>query len=131
MFGQRREHFRPFLRDCDRVLDVRRRATVERDDSPPVLERLRFVRAHVEHWLDGKDVAGAYADARAGPAVVRDLRVFVHPAPDAVADVVAHDAVAVRLRVLLHGPADVAQIPARPALAYGALQALFGDAYKL
>src|ERR671927_424815 len=50
--------------------------------------------------------------------------VFVRFPPDAMADVVAHDPVAVSLGERLHGPADVAQILARPALADGPLQAL-------
>src|SRR5947199_264356 len=98
------------------------------DAEHRVLERLRLVRAHVYHRLDSEDVARAYADARAGLSVVRDLRVFVHPPTDAVADIIAHDAVAVRLRVLLHGPADVAEIFAGPALLNRALKALLCDA---
>src|SRR3712207_4731784 len=99
-----------------RSLDVGARAAVEGDDRPAVLEGLRAVRADVDHRLDGEDVAGFDFDARARLSVVRDLRVLVHFPADAVADVVADDRVAVRLCVRLHGPADVAQVPARPTL---------------
>src|SRR5947208_1095575 len=93
-FGQNRQHLRPFIRDGDGVLDVRRGPSVEGDDRPAVLESLRPVRAHGEHRLDGEDVARTDFDAGARLSVVRDLRVFVHFPPDAVADVVAHDPVA-------------------------------------
>jgi hypothetical protein len=59
------------------------------------------------------------------------LRVLVHPAADAVADVLAHDPVAVGLGVALDGPAYVAQVTALAALLDGALQALLGDADEL
>src|SRR5947209_251738 len=130
-FGQNRQHLRPFIRDGDGVLDVRRGPAVEGDDRPTVREGLRPVRAHVDHRLDGEDVARTDFDAGARLSVVRDLRVFVHFSPDAVADVVAHHAVAVSLCVRLHGPADVAQVLARPALPYGPLQALHGHADQL
>src|ERR1700750_1631062 len=125
--GHRRQDFRPLVGNRDGVLDVRAGLSVERDDRPSVLERLRLVRAHVYHRLDGEDVARTDADARARLSVVRDLRVFVHFSPDAVTDVVAHYAVAVRFGVLLHGPADVSEILPRPALAYRARQTLLGD----
>src|SRR5579885_2099581 len=120
--GQFRQDFRPLFRDRYRVLDVRRGLSVE---------RLRLVRAHVEHRLDGEDVARTNFDARARLSVVRDLRVFVHFPADAVADVVAHDAVAVCFGERLHGPADVSEVLARPALTDGPLKTLLGDADKL
>src|ERR1051326_5241707 len=130
-FGQSGQDFRPLFGDRDRVFDVRAGLPVECDDRPAVLEGLRLVRAHVEHRLDGEDVARTDFDARARLSVVRDLRVFVHFSADAVADVVAHDAVAVCLGERLHGPADVAEVLARPALKYRALKTLLGDADKL
>src|SRR5205814_561928 len=72
-FGQKRQHLRPLLRDGDGVLDVRRGPAVEGDDRPAVREGLRPVRAHVDHRLDGEDVARTDFDAGARLSVVRDL----------------------------------------------------------
>src|SRR5215212_1485235 len=122
------QDFRPLLGHGDGVLDVRGGAAVERDDRPAVLERLGFVRAQVNHGLDGEDVARTDFDARARLSVVRDLRVFVHFSADSVAHVIAPDAVPFGLCQRLHGPANVAQVLARPGLCNRAPEALFGDA---
>src|SRR5205814_1816659 len=117
---------RPFFRDRDGVFDVHRGLPVHGDDRPTVLQGLRVVRAHVEHRLDGEDVAGFDLNALARRAVVWNLRVFVHAPADAVPDVLAHDRIAVRFGVRLHRPADVAQVPSGPALFDRALQTLLG-----
>ena len=89
------------------------------------------MRAHVDHRLDRENVAFFDLRALARRAVVGNLRVFVHTAPDAMPDVVAHDRIAMRFRMLLHRPADVAQVFARATLLDRALQTLFGDANQL
>ena len=50
---------------------------------------------------------------RPGFAVVRHLRILVHPLTDAVTDKLAHHRKPVRLDVLLDGVADVRHPPAR------------------
>src|ERR1044071_9362270 len=62
-----------------------------------------------EHRLESQDHPLAQLDAPSPASVVVYLRLLVHPPADSVADEVADDVEAFRLRVLLHGRADAAQ----------------------
>ena len=72
--------------------------------------------AGVDHRLDGEDHARLDAHARAGFAVVEHGRLLPERAPDAVAGKLAHGGEALRLGVVLHGGADVAESVARAGL---------------
>ena len=118
------ENHRAILGDGDRVLIVRGRLAVTRHDGPPVRERHALVGAEGDHGLDGDDHASLEADAPPPLAVVADLGVLVHHATDAVADVVAYDAVPVGLGKLLHRSPDVAEVIARDGLLDARLEAV-------
>src|SRR5205085_7923138 len=96
-----------------------------------VFERLRLMRADVDHRLDGEDVTRLDLRAATECAVVWNLRVFVHAPADAMPDVLAHDRIAVCFRVRLHRPADVAQVPTGPTLPDRAFKTLFRHADQL
>ena len=68
----------------------------------------------VHHRLDREHHPLGQPRPAARLAVVRHLRLLVHPLPDAVADELAHHRKPVRLDVLLHRVADVRH-PRRPA----------------
>src|SRR5438132_1944126 len=84
---------------------------------PPSLDARAQLRADLtEHRLDGEDHSLPQLDPPSPLAVVVDLRVLVHAAPDAVPDEVADDMEPARLRVLLHHRPDVAKMAARAHL---------------
>src|SRR5205807_2215409 len=84
-----------------RVLEVRRQAAVARHRGPPVSQYLHCRLARVHHRLDREH--HAFRQPRAAPrlAVVRHLRLLVHPLADAVPDELAHDRKPVRLDALI------------------------------
>src|SRR5438132_917175 len=91
---------------------------------PPSLDARAQLRADLtEHRLDGEDHPLPQLDAPSPPAVVVDLRVLVHAAPDAVSDEVADHMESAGLGVLLHRGADVAQMPSRPHFLHRQLEA--------
>ncbi len=63
-------------------------------------------------------------------AVVRDLRLFVHPLADAVPDELAHHPEAVRLDVLLHRVADIRDPIAGPRALDRLVERFFGHAQQ-
>ncbi len=92
---------------------------------------LRVVRPQINHRLDRKNVASLDFRPLPGLPIVRNLRVFVHPAANSMTDVIPHHRIAVALRVLLHRPANVTQVLSRPTLLNRQLQTLLGDPNQL
>src|SRR5207248_2660156 len=81
-----------FRGDRQRVLDVYARQAILGYDGPVVVQRPRVGFAHVQHRFDGEHEAGFQLEIdlaqlfHAADDVVRNLRIFVHDAADAVAD---------------------------------------------
>ena len=126
-----REDARPVGGDGDGELEVGGQRAVLGVDRPAVVAHAHAVAPGVDHRLDGEDHALLEQGAAAGVAVVGDLRVLVHRAPDAVADERAHDAQAVALHARLHGVRDVAQAVARAALLDGVEERGLGRVQQL
>src|SRR5690242_16224880 len=122
--SERRQSLRAVVGDRQRMLELGRAFAVGGADRPGVLVQFRLWAALVEHRLDGKDHTGANLRASAWLANVGDKGIFVQRAPDAVATILAHHAVALALGVLLDGGADVADAPARLRLRDAEIEAL-------
>src|SRR6185369_3203584 len=108
--GDQSQHLGALFRDGYRVFSMRAGLAVHRHHRPSICQDLRKMRALVDHRLDCEDVAALDLRPQPRPAIVRDLRIFVHPAPDAVAHVVANNRIAVRFRMLLNCPPDIAEM---------------------
>ena len=89
------------------------------------------MRAHVHHGFYSKNVSLLNLWTLSRRSVVGNLRIFVHLAADAVADVVTNDGISVTLGILLYCPADIADMIAGTALLNSALQTLFGNSNEL
>src|SRR5689334_8445564 len=110
-------------RHRDGVLAVGGEAAVAGEDGPAVGPALDVVAPRRDHRLDREHHPRRQLRAAAGRPVVRDLRVLVHAAADAVADEASDDAEAASLDDLLDGVAHVAQPVSLPALLDRGLQA--------
>src|SRR5918998_628851 len=118
------EHPRAVLGDGQGVLEMGRERAVRGVDRPPVpLAEAYVVATERDHGLYREGHPGKEPRPGARPAVVGDLRVLVHLAPDPVGDEVPYDAVAPRLGQLLYGVADVPEVVAGARLLGGRLQA--------
>src|SRR5258708_11830948 len=109
-----RQYFRPLLSNCDRMLSVRARLTVNRDHSPAVLQSLCLLHAQVNHGLDRKDITVLNFRAFTRLSVIRNLRIFVHAAPDAVTNVVPHHEITARFPIRLNPPPNVPHLYSTP-----------------
>src|SRR5918998_2973151 len=89
------QHPRAVLGDGDGVLAVGREGAIGRVDGPVVpLADTDVVATEGDHGLYGERHPRQQARSRAGAAVVGDLGLLVHFAPDPVGDEVPHDPVA-------------------------------------
>src|SRR3954470_14028813 len=104
------------------------RLTVDGHDGPPVRENLCVVAAQIEHGLDGEYVSVSYSGALPGCPVVWYLRIFVHPAPDSMADIFSNDRISFGFRQFLHGPANIPKMLTFAALFDRPVETFFGDA---
>src|SRR5215212_5266390 len=120
----RSEDPRPIRGDRDRELEVGRERAVLRVDGPVVAADPDRRAAHVDHRLDGQNHALLEQRALARRAEVRDLRVLVHVAADAVTDERADYAEALLLHRGLDRVRDVAQPVAHLALLHRVEQRL-------
>src|SRR5438132_6167624 len=102
------EHFGFGVCDGQGVFEVGGKAAVEGADRPVVGVAPRAPVANVYHGLDRYHHAGAEDGAGVWSAVVGYLRVLVHVAADAVADVLADDGEAFSFDPGLNGGADLA-----------------------
>ncbi len=101
------------------MLPVGAVTAVDGRDGPVVILDVRRLAAGCDHGLDRQHQSGLDVRSGVGRAVVEDARRLVHLASDAVADVLAQDAVglprdlrvALRLDVPLDGRADLADAP--------------------
>ena len=84
------------------VLKMSSRFSVERYYAPTVGEHGQLVTTQGNHRLNGDAKAVLDLLACALASVVRNLRIFVHLVPDAVADKLANNAVSITFAVLLH-----------------------------
>src|SRR5918998_3509642 len=118
------EHPRAVLGDGDGMLEVGREGAVDGVDGPAVpLADADVVAPQGDHGLYGEGHPGQEARARAGPAVVGDLGVLVHLAPNPVGDEVPHDPVAPTLGQSLYRVPDVPEPLAGARLLGGRLEA--------
>src|SRR5918997_2055374 len=112
-----RQHEGTVLRNGDGVLEVGREGAVGRVDGPPIpLAEADIVVAKRDHGLYGEGHPREQRRPRTRAAVVRDLGVLMHLAPDPVGDQIPYDPVTARLGEGLYGVADVAQSMARAHL---------------
>src|SRR6266545_3680863 len=79
------------LGDRDGVLEVGGEAAVGGDRRPVVLEHAHLPGSRSHHGLDGQDHPGLEHRAAAGLAEIRDLRLFMQLAANAVAHERPHD----------------------------------------
>src|SRR5712691_3896635 len=121
------EDVRTALRDRDRVLEVRGQAAVLRHRRPPVVQHAHLPAPHRHHGLDGQDHARLELRPPPGIAEVRDLRLLVQRAADAVSHEGTDDPEAVTLHVSLHRVGHVGEPAARPALLDGQVEAFARD----
>src|SRR5215213_5383608 len=98
---------------------------------PTVRQNLCEMGALVDHRLDGKNVTHLDLRPETGPAIIRNLRVFVHPPANPMADVIAHDRITIGLCVLLYGPTDVTEMFSAATLFNGAVETFFSHANEL
>src|SRR2546428_5432834 len=105
---RQRQDFGFAVCDSEGVLEVGGETAVEGADGPIVGVAFGAPVADVDHGLDRDDHAGPQDGAGVGRAVVRDLRVLVHVAADAVPDVLADDGEALAFDPGLDGGADLA-----------------------
>src|SRR5690606_4925139 len=91
------------------VLPLGRQAMVAGDHRPAVGQGADILASGIDHGLDGEDHSGLEFLARAGPAIVQNLRVLVELAADSVAAIFAHDRKTLLFGVFLDGVPDVAQ----------------------
>lgn len=102
-----RQDLRLAVGDEQRVFVVRRQAAVRRDHGPAVVQGTDLVPADVDHRLHGDRHVLLQTRAVAGLAVVRDLGRLVQAGADTMADILAHERIAIALGILLNGVADV------------------------
>ena len=86
-----------------------------------------MVSPQIHHRLNRKNISGLYFGTLAGLPIIWYLGVFVHAAPNSMANVLAHDGVTAALGVLLHGGADVPKVLTGPALLNRKFQTFLGD----
>ena len=91
------------------MLELRGKATVCRDNCPPVIERPHFGRAEVDHRLYGQDHPGPKPQTGTASADVRDVRLHVHLPTDTVTAVVPNDAAPEAPRKFGNSSTDVAK----------------------
>src|SRR6266567_736853 len=112
------------------MLPLCRETVVGGDDGPPIGKATYPRLAGVDHRLDGEDHAGLKLEAGRRAAVVKNLRLLVKCAADAVAAKLAYDRIAVRLGVALYGRADVAEMSSRLDRPYSPPHRLVSDLAK-
>ena len=112
------------------MLPLGRQGAVPGDHGPAVRQHLHLAFAGVDHGFDGEAHARLQHDAVAGVAVVQDLGILVELAADAVAAVLPHHRVVLRLHVALDGVADIAQMGAGAHLTDAEPQRFQGDAHQ-
>src|ERR687890_1957991 len=112
-----RQHQGSVVGNGDGVLEVGGERAVGRVDGPSVpFAEADAVIAERDHGLYGEGHPWEQARTRTRAAVVRDLGVLVHLAPDPVGDEVPYDPVTARLGEGLYGVAHVAEPLAGPHL---------------
>src|SRR5208282_1335995 len=108
-FAWPRENPGPIVRHGDGMLEVRRVSAVRGDRGPVVLKHPDIRPARVHHRLDRDHHAFLQARPVSGGAVVRNLRIFVHPRSDSVPDKLPHHRKAVLLDPLLHCRGNISE----------------------
>src|SRR5438094_700679 len=121
-----REHDGPLFCDSDGVLKVGGQGAVRGADRPAVRLHEDLVAAGVDHGFDRQGHPRLEPRRGARRPKVRDLRVLVHLAADAMPDELPDDREAGRLDVLLDRGRDVAQVAAWPGLVDADVQGLLG-----
>ena len=118
--------------DGDSMFKMCRKTSVGRNDRPAVLENARLLTrlCHRNHRLDGERHSWLQDKLRSGLAVIRNLRILVNRAPDAMADPVADDAETRVLGDLLNRIADITEMNPGAARGDTRLKAGLGRLYE-
>src|SRR5689334_11802234 len=84
----------------------------------------------INHRLDRKDISSPNFGALARYSVIWNLRIFVHPTPNPMTNVVANHRITMRLSMLLDSIANVTKMIADAALIDCQFQAFPGNAQQ-
>src|SRR5579863_6828556 len=104
------------------MLEVRRIAAVRRYRRPIIGEYLHARAATIHHRLNRENHSFLQPLTLSRGAVVRNLRLFVHPGSDAVPDELANNRKAVLFDPLLHSGRYITEPIPRPDILNGALE---------
>src|SRR5262250_1208891 len=124
------EHLGALFSDGNRVLNVGTRLPIHCYDSPAVGQNLRKMCPLVDHWFHRENIASLYLGTKTRFAVVGNLRVFMHSPADPMTNVISNNRVTAVFSVLLHRPADVAEMIAGATLLNRQLKTLFSNPNK-
>ena len=97
------------MMNCYGVLEMRSHASVARDYSPLVGKQAYLWTTHRNHWLNGDAQTILQLLAITTLSVVGHSRIFVHLPADTMADKFLDNSVTMRLSMLLHRAAYIAQ----------------------
>ena len=117
------QHVNAVFGHGNRVLEVGARAPVERPNGPPVRHDLDLIGPLVDHGLESYGHALSETLPHGRLAVVRHLRLLVHPPADAVSDEVLDHRIAGALDELLDGVSNVSN----PRIAAAARPGVFAE----
>src|SRR5437764_8043293 len=95
--------------DRNRMLEMRRQASIRRHNRPPVVQLANLITALRDHRLDRQRHAGAQRQSLAGRPIVLDLRVLVQRAAHTMTDILAHHTIAVLFGITLDRVRYIAQ----------------------
>src|SRR5713226_5878868 len=120
-----RQDPRPIGRDRDGVLEMRRGAAIRRLRHP-LIAHANFRAASVHHGLNGDDHSFLQPSAASRLAIVRQVRLVVHPGANAMTDELPHHGKTVLLDPALHCVANITEPVAGAHLADASVQRLPG-----
>ena len=103
------------------------RLTIKRHHRPTIRQHFGVMTAHVNHRLDGKNIARFDLRPLARLSIIRDLGVLMHLAADPVTNIVSHDRITVAFRQFLNCPTDVSQMLSGTTLFDCSLKTLLSD----
>src|SRR6266404_8848919 len=125
------QNFGIVLRNQNRMLEVRRRQAIRRAYCPAVVEQSDIGRADVNHRLNRERHSRLQFWSATAFAVIGDLGLLMHFAPNAVPNEFAHDRKTISAGFILNFGADIAHAPAFMSDADCARERVFGRPQQL